>query len=66
MKKPPARWRDLHPGDMVKEQAWTLSALQHAADWLKPEGYRFTVETADDGFIVTCLESPRPLIGDRP
>lgn len=66
MKKPPARWRDLHPGDMVKEPSVTLSSLTKAADQLSLEGYSFIIEAEDDGFLVTCIESPRPLIGDRP
>lgn len=66
MKKPPARWRDLHPGDMVIEYAGTLAALQQAADGMRPEGYRFTVEQYGDTFLVVCKESPRNLIGDRP
>lgn len=67
MKKPPARWRDLHPGDMIIERIWTEAMMKNAADWLKPEGYCFKIETTEDGeVLITCLESPQLLIGDRP
>jgi hypothetical protein len=65
MTKVPPRWLDLHPGDMVIERIGTLAALQQSAKDAIPAGYRFTIGTFGDGFLVTCLESPRPLIGDR-
>ena len=65
MREAPPRWRDLHPGDMVLERVGTLAALQQAAESMRPDGYRFHVEGYGDAFMVTCLESPKPLIGDR-
>ena len=61
----PPRWLDLHPGDMVIERIGTLAALQQSAKAAEVAGFRFTVETIGDGFLVICRDSPRPLIGDR-
>lgn len=61
MKTVPPRWLDLHPGDMVIERIGTLAALQQSAKTAEHDGYRFTVERFSDGFLVTCVESPRPL-----
>lgn len=66
MKDTLPRWRDMHPGDIVFERLGTFAALQHAADAMQQDGYKFRVEPIDNIFMVTCLGSPRPLIEDRP
>jgi hypothetical protein len=60
----PQRWRDLHPGDLIRER-WPMAQSERIAERLQFEGYRFRFFPEEDGtHLVGCVESPRPLTGN--
>jgi hypothetical protein len=62
----PQRWRDLHPGDLIRER-WPIARSEEIAVQLEFEGYRFRFfPDNDDSHLVGCVESPRILTGDLP
>lgn len=62
----PPRWRDLHPGDLIRER-WPIRQSEAIAAVLRADGYAFRFYPEPDGsHLVGCVESPRPLIGNRP
>jgi hypothetical protein len=67
----PARWRHLHPGDMIRER-WPITKSKAIAERLRFEGYRFRI-TADapepgvkPSHTIECLDSPKILTKDVP
>jgi hypothetical protein len=62
----PQRWRDLHPGDLIRER-WPIARSEEIAEQLEFDGYLFRICPEHDGsHLVGCVDSPRILTGDLP
>jgi hypothetical protein len=62
----PQRWRDLHPGDLIREH-WPIKRSHDIAQQLERDGYQFRFYPEPEGsHLVGCVRSPRLLTQDRP